>query len=72
VNPFRAWLMLNPQVRCVLLVPVFSSPPSAADVPSPCGWCPFKKAAPAKGHCINISNQKNGLCPLTNNTIHLE
>ena len=40
-----------------------------ADVKSACGWCPFKKASPGKGHCINIANQKNGLCPITNNTI---
>ena len=45
-----------------------------AGLQSLCGWCPFKAATKAKGHCVNIANRnaENKLCPITNNTILLQ
>jgi hypothetical protein len=54
---------------CVLVTSRCSIALNAADVASPCGWCPYKSAVKSKGHCVNKKNYSK--CPATGNTILL-
>ena len=82
METWKSFILINLQIECavgavpmaLLLLCVCWCVCGTAGLQSLCGWCPFKAATKAKGHCVNIANRnaENKLCPITNNTILLQ